>query len=216
MSRLRLAFVCLTVLFISSYTLVKAQTPAAAPVKAAEQGNDAYKYSPEGLKKGSLAHQFDHLNYISKNNYDFKMVRKSNLEIVRRNVIDTVSKLQKEISILKSSSSNYSSTTKNLQDSIQNLKDQLSQEKEKTDSFSFIGINTSKAFYSTVVWTIIGVLAVATFIFLFSYRKAKVDTVEFQKTAEQSQEEFATFRKKAMEKEQLLKRQLQDELNKKI
>jgi len=43
-----------------------------------------------------------------------------------------------------------------------------------------------------------------------------VDTVEFQKTAEQSQEEFATFRKKAMEKEQLLKRQLQDELNKKI
>jgi len=216
MSKLRLAFVFFTILFISSYTLLQAQTPAAASVTATQQANDAYKYSPDGLKKGSLANQFDHLNYISKNNYDFKMVRKSNLDIVKRNVVDTVAKLHKEINSLKSSSSNYSSNTKNLQDSIQTLKDQLAQEQQKTDSFSFLGINTSKGLYSTVVWTIIGVLAVATFIFLFSYRKAKVDTVEFQKTAEQSQEEFATFRKKAMEKEQLLKRQLQDELNKKI
>lgn len=216
MSKLRLAFVFFTILFISSHSLLQAQTPAATPVTAAAQPNNAFKYSPDGLKKGSLANQFDHLNYISKNNYDFKMVRKTNLEIVKRNVIDTVTKLQKEITSLKSSSSNYTSNTKNLQDSIQVLKDQLAQEQEKTDSFSFLGINTSKAFYSTVVWTIIGVLVVAAFVFLISYRKAKVDTVEFQKTAEQSQEEFATFRKKAMEKEQLLKRQLQDELNKKI
>ena len=216
MSKLRLAFVFFTVLFISSHTLLKAQTPAAAPVTATQQTNNAYKYSPDGLRKGSLANQFDHLNYISKNNYDFKMVRKSNLDIVKKNVVDTVAKLHKEINSLKSTSSNYSSNTKNLQDSIQTLKDQLAQEQQKTDSFSFLGINTSKALYSTVVWTIIAVLAVATFIFLFSYRKAKVDTIEFQKTAEQSQEEFATFRKKAMEKEQLLNRQLQDELNKKI
>ncbi|MCS4225090.1 hypothetical protein [Sphingobacterium sp. BIGb0165] len=216
MSKLRLAFVFFTILFISSYTLLQAQTPTAAPVTATQQANDAYKYSPDGLRKGSLANQFDHLNYISKNNYDFKMVRKTNLDIVKKNVVDTVAKLRKEINTLKSSSSNYTSNTKNLQDSIQLLKDQLAQEQQKTDSFSFLGINTSKGLYSTVVWTIIGVLAVATFIFLFSYRKAKVDTVEFQKTAEQSQEEFATFRKKAMEKEQLLKRQLQDELNKKI
>ncbi|MDM1293645.1 hypothetical protein HX021_04960 [Sphingobacterium sp. N143] len=209
MSRLRFALVFFTILFISSHSLLRAQTPAA-------QANSAFKYSPDGLRKGSLANQFDHLNYISKNNYDFKMIRKTNLDIVRRNVIDTVSKLHKEINTLRSSSSNYASNTKTLQDSVQVLKDQLAQEKEKTDSFSFLGINTSKGLYSTVVWTIIGVLAVAAFAFLVSYRKAKVDTVEFQKTAEQSQEELATFRKKAMEKEQLLKRQLQDELNKKI
>ena len=216
MSKLRLAFIFFTILFISSYSSLQAQTPAAVPSTGAAQPNNAYKYSPDGLRKGSLANQFDHLNYISKNNYDFKMVRKTNLDIIRKNVVDTVSKLRKEINTLRSSSSNYTSNTKNLQDSIQTLKDQLAQEKEKTDSFSFLGINTSKSLYSTVVWTIIAVLAVATFILLFSYRKAKVDTVEFQKTAEQSQEEFAVFRKKAMEKEQLLKRQLQDELNKKI
>ena len=216
MSKLRLAFIFFTILFISSHTLLEAQTPTAAPATTVAQQDNAFKYSPDGLKKGSLANQFDYLNYISKNNYDFKMVRKTNLDIVKRNVIDTVAKLHKEISSLKSSSSNYTSNTKTLQDSIQVLKDQLAQEKEKTESFSFLGINTSKTFYNTVVWTIIAVLAVAAFIFLFSYRKAKVDTVEFQKTAEQSQEEFATFRKKSMEKEQLLKRQLQDELNKKI
>ena len=70
------------------------------------------KFSAEGLRKGTLANQFDHLNYISKNNYDYKMVRKTNLDIIKKNVVDSVSKLQKEINTLKSASSNYGSTTK--------------------------------------------------------------------------------------------------------
>lgn len=69
-----------------------AQAPVAQPTAAT-----ANKFGPEGLSKGSLANQFDHLNYISKNNYDFKMVRKTNLEIIRKNVVDTVSKLQKKL-----------------------------------------------------------------------------------------------------------------------
>ncbi|UIR56230.1 hypothetical protein LZQ00_00015 [Sphingobacterium sp. SRCM116780] len=192
--------------FASAQAAVVPATQAAA--------TNAYKYSPDGLKKGSLANQFDHLNYISKNNYDYKMIRKTNLDIIRRNVVDTVSKLQKEIKSLKSASSNYGSTTKGLQDSVQILKDQLAQEQEKVDSFSFLGINTTKSAYSTVVWLIIAGLLISTIAFLFSYRKAKVNTDEYQKTADQAQEELALFRKKALEKEQALKRQLQDELNK--
>lgn len=172
------------------------------------------KFSAEGLRKGTLANQFDHLNYISKNNYDYKMVRKTNLDIIKKNVVDSVSKLQKEINTLKSASSNYGSTTKSLQDSVQILQDQLAQEQEKVDSFSFLGISTSKSTYNTIVWLIIAGLLISTVTFLFSFRKAKVNTDEYQKTADQAQEELALFRKKALEKEQALKRQLQDELNK--
>lgn len=196
-------------LLCAQQQFASAQNPVAQPTTAA-----ARKFGPEGLSKGNLANQFDHLNYISKNNYDYKMVRKTNLEIIKKNVIDTVSKLQKEIIALKSASSNHGSTTKNLQDSVQVLKDQLAQEQEKVDSFSFLGINTSKSTYSSIVWLIIAVLLITTFTFLFSYRKAKVNTDEYQKTADQAQEELSLFRKKALEKEQALKRQLQDELNK--
>lgn len=197
-------------LLCAQQQFASAQAPVAQPTTAT-----ANKFGPEGLSKGSLANQFDHLNYISKNNYDFKMVRKTNLDIIKKNVVDTVSKLQKEINTLKSASSNYGSTTKGLQDSVQILKDQLAQEQEKVDSFSFLGINTTKSAYSSIVWIIIAVLLISTVTFLFSYRKAKVNTDEYQKTADQAQEELALFRKKALEKEQALKRQLQDELNKK-
>ena len=200
--------------FVITVSLLCAHQEFASAQAAVAPANQAYKYSPEGLKKGSIANQFEHLNYISKNNYDYKMVRKTNLEIIKRNVVDTVSKLQKEINTLKSTSSNYGSTTKGLQDSVQILKDQLAQEQEKVDSFSFLGINTTKSAYSTVVWLIIAGLLASTIGFLFSYRKAKVNTDEYQKTADQAQEELALFRKKALEKEQALKRQLQDELNK--
>jgi len=163
-------------LLCAQQQFASAQAPVAQPTTAS-----ANKFGPEGLSKGSLANQFDHLNYISKNNYDFKMVRKTNLEIIKKNVVDTVSKLQKEINTLKSASSNYGSTTKGLQDSVQILKDQLAQEQEKVDSFSFLGINTTKSAYSSIVWIIIAVLLISTVTFLFSYRKAKVILMNIKK-----------------------------------
>ena len=201
----KLFFSFLTVLSLSFGTL-QAQVPVRAP-----QAATTNKYSADGLTKGSIANQFEYLNNMSKNNYDFKMVRKTNLEIIRKNVLDTVRTLQKEIATLKSSSSNSTQTLTALKDSVTTLESQLKQEKEKTDSISLLGIDFQKGSYHTLVWTIIIVLALAFIITLASFRKAKVDTNEHKKSVEELQQELQTLRKKSIEKEQQLKRQLLDE-----
>ena len=142
---------------------------------------------------------------------DFKVIRKSNIEIIQKNVSDSISKYTKEIAFLKNNSSSSVATVTGLRDSLSSVQTELQTEKQKTDSISFLGIDFAKGAYHTLVWVIIAVLGIGFFTMLISFRKAKVDTVEHKKTAEEAQNEFAQYKKKAMEKEQLLKRQLLDE-----
>jgi len=167
---------------------------------------------PYAIQQGTLQEQFTNLSNLSRSqDVDFKIIRKANLEIVRKNVLDSISHYQKEIASLKQQSSSSAGTVKSLQDSVSSLDTQLQAEKQKTDSISFLGIDFSKGSYHSLVWSIIVILAIAFLASFASFRKAKVDTVEHKKTAEELQEELQVLRKKSMEKEQQLKRQLLDE-----
>jgi len=166
----------------------------------------------EALTKSSIDSQFYYLNILSRSqDADFKIIRKTNLERVRQNTRDTLKTLRTEIQNLKQSSSSSVSANQQLTDSVQNLQTRLDAEKLKTDSISFLGIDFSKSGYHSFVWLLIIVLAIAFLATFFAFRKAKVDTVSSKKTAEEFQEELQIHKKKALEKEQLLKRQLLDE-----
>lgn len=151
------------------------------------------------------------LNQSRNQDADFKIIRKSNIDIIQRNVADSITKYTKEIATLKSSSSSSVQQVQSLKDSVQTLSQSLKVEQGKTDSISFLGIDFGKSSYHTLVWSIIIVLALALFIILVSFRKAKVDAIEHQKTAEEVQNEYQAHKKKALEMEQKLKRQLLDE-----
>jgi prefoldin subunit 5 len=164
------------------------------------------------LKTSPLDSQFVYLNLQSRNqDKDFKIIRKTNLDIIRQNVKDSLSTYKKQISELKGDASSSAGSITGLQDSVKNLSSALEQEQQKTDSISFLGIQFSKSSYHMMVWIIIVVLAVALFAILAAFRKAKVDTDESKHTVDELQEELQSLRKKSMEREQQLKRQLLDE-----
>lgn len=142
---------------------------------------------------------------------DFKVIRKSNIEIIQKNVSDSISKYTKEIAKLKDTKSSTIANVTSLKDSLDNAQAELAVERKKTDSISFLGIDFGKGLYHSIVWAIIGVLALILIIIAASFRKAKVDAVEHKKTAEEALQDFQVFKKKAMETEQKLKRQLLDE-----
>ncbi len=167
---------------------------------------------PYAIQEGTLNEQFNNLSNMSRSqNVDFKLIRRTNLDIVRANVLDSISSYQKEIATLKANSSSSTGTINALQDSVTTLDAALQAEQHKTNSISFLGIDFSKGSYHTMVWSIIIVFVLAFFVTLASFRKAKVDTNEHKKTSEQLQEELQALRKKSLEKEQQLKRQLLDE-----
>lgn len=166
---------------------------------------------PTALYNTTIENQFNFLNTLSRSQQDFKLIRRTNLDIVKKSVLDTVNNLQKQIIELKESSVNHNATVQTLQDSVSSLTQQLDTERSRVDSISFLGMSFSKSGYHSFVWTIILVLAVLFLITFASFRKAKIVSVEEKKNAEELQEEIQAQRKKALEKEQKLKRQLLDE-----
>lgn len=161
---------------------------------------------------GPVDSQFYYINALSRSqDASFKIIRRTNLDILKNNTLDTINKLKTEITELREASSSHVGTTTALRDSISTLETELQTERQRTNSISFLGIEFSKSGYHTLVWSLIIGLAVAFIATFFAFRKSKTDTLEHKNTAEELQEELQAFKKKALEKEQILKRQLLDE-----
>lgn len=159
--------------------------------------------------RGTVEEQFDHLINNSFPYDNFKNIR-GNLPQFRKNTLDSLHALQSEIKEQNTISLSQKATIDSLQISITNMEEALSQR----DSISLLGLSIEKGTYNLVVWLIILVLTVLLLFFIQRYKSNLQIAKESKETAEEIREEYNQHRKKAMEREQKLKRDLQDELNK--
>lgn len=165
------------------------------------------------LHSGPIDSQFFYLNGISRNQDDFKLVRRTNLDLIRKNVLDTIQQLKRQINDASSINQNHQQSAAMMQDSLSSLRQDLQVATDARDHFNFLGMSMSKSSYSFMVWCIIGVLLLILGYYIYRFNQSHAVTRETKTTFEELQEEFDQFRKKALEKEQKLKRQLQDEIN---
>ena len=107
---------------------------------------------------------------------------------------------QKEISDLKT---NLGSTQSTL--------DATNLEK---NNMSLLGLQMSKTNYNILMWAIIGGLLALLLMFIFKFKSSNAITKSAKKTLTETEEEFEEHRRSALEREQKVRRQLQDELNK--
>lgn len=172
---------------------------------------------PKGsLTSGTIDSQFDYLYAISRTQDGHEHVRRTNLELIRKNVADSVRALTKEIADLKEKDDNQQRTVNAITDSLTRIQNELQTARQEKDSFSFIGILLQKSTYSLIMWGIVLLLAVALTTFIYRFNQSHTVTKDTKKAIADLQDEFDQHRKKAMEKEQKLKRQLQDEINKRL
>ncbi|MFC7524534.1 hypothetical protein ACFQRK_11290 [Parapedobacter sp. GCM10030251] len=172
---------------------------------------------PKGsLTSGTIDSQFIYLYAISRTQDGIEHVRQANLEQIRKNIADTIRVLTKEISDLKSKDGSQQAAVEAMTDSLAQARNELQIAQREKDSFSFIGVSLEKSTYSLIMWGIVLLLAAALIFYIYRYNQGHVVTNDTKKAIEELQEEFDQHRKKAMEKEQKLKRQLQDELNKRL
>ena len=198
-----LAFPALLVALISIGTVFGQTTSRREPPKGS-------------LTSGTIDSQFIYLYAISKTLNGFEHVRQANLERIRQNVADSIKALTKEISDLKSNQDHQQATVQAMTDSLSQARTELQAAQKEKDSFSFAGISMQKSTYSLAMWGIVILLAALLAFYIYRYNQSHLITNETRKSIEELREEFDQHRKRAMEKEQKLKRQLQDELNKRL
>ncbi|WGH77014.1 hypothetical protein P8625_07735 [Tenacibaculum tangerinum] len=162
----------------------------------------------------TIENQFLKTYRLSNNWQEYKMINRSVFLTFQKNVLDSVAAIKKESASKQVKIDEQQKNIAQLQTEIDRLNKDLTASVNKEDTISFVGIPLDKTTYNTLVWAIIFALLIGLLFFLYRFKNSNIITKQTKNLLEEVEQEFEQHKRKALEKEQKLRRQLQDEINK--
>lgn len=166
------------------------------------------------VHKNTLNNQMIEAFEKSNSYQEYKVIKKSQLATLKRSVLDSVATLEKQIATQQNDLEAQKSEIDSLSKSLKTTQEQLAESKQKEDGIELFGVLTSKSTYNAIMWGVIILLFfVGGFLFYRFLNSHKVTKAAQLKMAE-IEIELEDHRRKSLEREQKLRRKLQDEINK--
>jgi len=165
-------------------------------------------------EESTLENQFDKIYRTSSSYQTYKVISKLRYQRLKNNVLDSLSVIEKALAEKESLLKIKDDNIKILNKKISNTTQELASSIEKENSISLFGLVLNKTTYNSILWFIILTLLVGLLFFMYKFSNSNVLTKEAKHNLAYIEEELKLNRKKSLEKEQKLRRQLQDEINK--
>lgn len=163
---------------------------------------------------GSVSNQFDNLINKSNRYQEYKVVKKTWLLRLKSNVTDSISNYKKEINTANKLIIAQKKSVDSLKLAINTSDSTIANLKNEIQSISLFGTLINKGTFKTIMFSIIIILALLLVFFISKFKQSNSITTQSKLDLKELDEEFELHRKKALEREQKVRRQLQDELNK--
>lgn len=171
------------------------------------------------INSGTIDNQFEYVlrksgNFRGTNGQMYEAVNLNMFLTLRSHALDSLKTAYKDLAdtqaIVKAQSEEIISLKANLSETKNNL-ETTNQEK---DNMALFGMQMSKTGYNVLMWTIIAGLLAMLLFFIYKFKNSNAITRDAKKALEEIEEAFDEHRKTALEREQKVRRQLQDEINK--
>lgn len=166
------------------------------------------------LSKGTIESQFDYIYVKSFTYKNTKSVKMGDLQKIKSNVLDSIDTLKKELNKTKVVVQTQDKEINNLKSDLKTTNDNLTIVTKEKDGIKFLGFPMTKTGYNTILWSIITGLLVFLLFFIYKFKASNVITKQANTLLADTETEFETYKAKALEREQKVRRELQDELNK--
>ena len=164
----------------------------------------------ENTLNAQMTEAFDKSNSFQ----EYKVVKKTTIASLKRNILDSVATLEKKIRAQENELGQHKNEIDSLRQNLTNTQQNLVSSKEKEDGIRMLGILTSKTVYNTIMWSIILILlAISGFLF-YRFLHSNKSTNAAQLNMAEMEIELEDYRRNSLEREQKLRRKLQDEINK--
>lgn len=164
--------------------------------------------------KNPVDEDFSNLIENSNDYQGYKVVDYNELVNLKNKTAQYFSTLSDEIVTQRNTIDQQQDQIAQLREDLENTKQELERVNAEKDAITFLGMPFSKGSYMSLMWGIIGLLVLALLFFIYRYKQSHAHTVEARNKLHSTEKEFDAYREKALEKEQRLGRQLQDERNK--
>ncbi|WP_339697109.1 hypothetical protein [uncultured Marixanthomonas sp.] len=162
----------------------------------------------------SIEGQFKDVVDESNNYQEYKVIKKYQINQLRKNILDSISDLESKIATSKTEIDQKAKKIDSLTSKLKTTKEDLSVSKEKENGIEILGILTQKSTYNTIMWSIIVLLLVGLAFIFYKFKNSHKVTKDSQLKLAETEMELETNRQKSLEREQKLRRKLQDEVNK--
>lgn len=166
------------------------------------------------LSSGSIEGQFDYLYNKAGSYQEYKVIKKTSFYKIKANVLDSLKALKNDLKETRLVVLAQNSEINNLKSDLKTTNDNLAAVTKEKDSIQFLGIAMTKGGYGALLWSIITGLVILLLIFIFRFKNSNAITKQANSLLAETDAEFENFKAKALEREQKVRRELQDEINK--
>ncbi|MFD1316649.1 tRNA (guanine-N1)-methyltransferase [Namhaeicola litoreus] len=166
------------------------------------------------LEQGAIEGQFDYLYNKSGKYQEYKVIKITSFNKLKANVLDSLLLLNKQIVESDKVIKSQLDEIKSLKDNLKTTNDNLVEITNEKDNITGFGVPMTKGLYNTIMYSLIfGLLGLLLF-FIYRFKESNKVTKLAQKTLAETEEEFENYKRVSIEREQKVRRELQDELNK--
>lgn len=184
-------------------------------ISSAVLGQESETTTPKpSLNNGTIESQFDYLYRKSSSYQEYKVVKKTFYQKIKGNVLDSMQALKKDLVDTKKLVEVQGNEIKSLKSDLLTTNDNLISVTKEKDDIKFLGMPMTKASYNSLLWSIIFSLVALLLFFIFRFKSSNTITVQSKNLLNDTEKEFEAYKAKALEREQKVRRELQNELNK--
>ena len=166
------------------------------------------------IEKGTIENQFDFIFEKSYKFEDFKSIRIPWFLTLKSHVLDSLKTIKKELKKTQKLAQSKDGLLDSLKTELAKTKEDLSTVTKEKDSFRLFGILMSKTTYSSFMWIVILSLSGLLVFFILLFKRNHVITSQTKTSLSEVKEEFETFRKRSLGREEKMARKHLDEMNK--
>ena len=166
------------------------------------------------LDNGTIESQFDYLYRKSSSYQEYKVVKQTFYYKIKKNVLDSLKLLKSELASTRQVVTAQNTEVNELKSALKTTNDNLTNVTKEKDNINLLGISLTKASYNTILWSIITGLVLFLLFFIYKFKNSNSVTKQANKSLSEIEEEFFAFKTIALEREQKVRRELQDEINK--
>ncbi len=162
----------------------------------------------------SIDNQFDKIYKKATNYKNYKVILKEQYLNLKLNVLDSIKDSKRLILEIENRLHTKNSTLKKTKEQLVSAEFNLKEVIQKANSMTFMGVQLNKTSYNLLLWLLIIFLISTSVYFIFKFKKSMTITKEAQRVLLENEKALEIHQKKSLVREQKLRRQLQDEINK--
>ena len=171
------------------------------------------------LNSGSIDSQFEYIfkksgNFKGVNGQKYEAVKYTSLLTLKAHVLDSLKTTYAKLNTSEETVENQKQEIERLKGQLQNTQTTLGETEAEKNSMTLFGMQLGKTNYNVLMWSIVAALFALLIFFILKFKGSNSLTRDAKLKLEEVEAEFEEHRRIALEREQKVRRQLQDEINK--